>query len=106
MTPQQEIIDRFNRLHTIGTTKPLGLAKGFVTVAMAGVWRLRRETRSREVLIVAYNTATDKQPLYGRWRPERSLYDYRYDTYIADECENVLLPALRAAFILDDLSRL
>lgn len=106
MTPKEEIINYFNRLTIIGVTKPLTLGKGIETTMRAGVWRLRREARDREVLIVAFNEETSHQPLYGRWRSDRSIYDYRFDTYIEFDCEQELLPALRAAFILDDLSRI
>jgi hypothetical protein len=106
MTPRQEIIDRFNRLHVIGSTEADKFARATITKATIGHWILRRETRSQEVLIAAYNKTTGAQPLYGRWRPDRSMYDYRFDTYNAEACENDLLPALRAALVLDDLSRL
>jgi hypothetical protein len=105
MTPRQEIINYFNRLTIIGSTKPVTF-RTLITEAKVGVWALRRETRSKEVLIVAYNTATTIQPLYGRWRSERSMYDYRFATYIPEICEGELLTVMRAAFILDDLSRI
>lgn len=106
MTPKEELIDRFNRLHIIGSSEKDNFARALITKVRIGPWLLRREARSQEVLIVAYNEKTSFQPLYGRWRPDRHMYDYSFNTYEAEICEGELLAALRQAQVLDDLSRL